>query len=29
LTERANIVLTDTGKEIFRTANYGEPAPKQ
>jgi hypothetical protein len=29
LTERANIVLTDTKKEIFRTANYGEPAPKQ
>ncbi|HXH24257.1 MAG TPA: DUF6152 family protein [Vicinamibacterales bacterium] len=29
LTERANLVLTDTGKEIFRTANYGEPAPKK
>ena len=29
LTERANIVLTDTGKEIFRTANYGQPAPPQ
>jgi hypothetical protein len=29
LTERANIVLTDTGKEVFRTENYGEPAPKQ
>lgn len=29
LTERANIVLTDTGKEIFRTENYGQPAPKQ
>jgi hypothetical protein len=27
LTERANIVLTDSGKEIFRTANFGEPAP--
>ena len=27
LTERANIVLTDTGKEIWRTANYGEPTP--
>jgi hypothetical protein len=26
LTERANIVMTDTGKEIFRTANYGQPA---
>ena len=28
LTERANVVLTDSGKEIFRTENYGEPAPK-
>ena len=28
LTERANIILTDTKKEIFRTANYGEPGPK-
>ena len=28
LTERANLVLTDTGKEIFRTENYGQPAPK-
>ena len=27
LTERANIVLTDIGKEIFRTANFGEPPP--
>ena len=27
LTERANIVLTDSGKEIFRTANFGQPAP--
>ena len=26
LTERANIVLTDTGKEIYRTENYGQPA---
>ena len=25
LTERANIVLTDSGKEIFRTPNFGEP----
>ena len=25
LTERSNVVLTDTGKEIFRTANYGQP----
>ena len=24
LTERANIVMTDSGKEIFRTANYGQ-----
>ena len=29
LTERSNIVLTDTGKEIFRTANYGQPPPDQ
>ena len=29
LTERANLVLADTGKEIYRTQNYGEPAPKQ
>ena len=28
LTERANLVLTDTGKEIYRTANFGEPAPQ-
>jgi hypothetical protein len=28
LTERANIVMTETGKEIFRTANYGQPAPQ-
>ena len=27
LTERANIVLAGTGKEIYRTANFGEPAP--
>jgi hypothetical protein len=26
LTEHANIVLTDSGKEIFRTPNFGEPA---
>jgi hypothetical protein len=25
LTERSNIVLTDSGKEIFRTPNYGLP----
>jgi hypothetical protein len=29
LTERANVVLTDTGKEIYRTENYGQPAPAQ
>jgi hypothetical protein len=28
MTERANIVLTDTGKEIFRTQNFGQP-PEQ
>jgi hypothetical protein len=28
LTERANIVATDTGKEIYRTANFGESAPQ-
>ncbi len=28
LTERANLLLADTGKEIFRTENYGQPAPK-
>jgi hypothetical protein len=28
LTERANVVLTDSGKEIFRTENYGQPAPQ-
>jgi hypothetical protein len=27
LTERANIVMTDTGKELFRTPNYGQPTP--
>lgn len=27
VTERANIVLTDSGKEIFRTRNYGEATP--
>jgi hypothetical protein len=26
LTERANVVLTDTGKELFRTNNYQPPA---
>ena len=26
LTERAQITLTDSGKEIFRTANFGQPA---
>jgi hypothetical protein len=29
LTERANIVVTDTGKEIYRTENFGKaPPPK-
>ena len=27
LTERANIVVTDTHKEIYRTENFGKPAP--
>lgn len=27
LTERANVVLTDSKKEIYRTENYGQPAP--
>ena len=27
LTEKANVVLTDSGKEIYRTANFGQPAP--
>lgn len=26
LTEKANVVLTDSGKEIFRTPNYERPA---
>ena len=29
LTDRANVVLTDSGKEIFRTANYGTNEPKR
>ena len=28
LTERANIVQTETGKEIYRTPNFGEAAPQ-
>jgi len=28
LTEKANIVMTDTGKELFRTKNYEEPPAK-
>jgi hypothetical protein len=28
LTERANIVAADTGKEIYRTQNFGEPPPQ-
>jgi hypothetical protein len=29
LTDRANVVLTDSGKEIFRTPNYGTNVPKR
>ncbi len=28
LTERANVVNNDTGKEIYRTENFGQPAAK-
>jgi hypothetical protein len=28
LTDRANVVMSDTGKEIFRTPNYGTNEPK-
>jgi hypothetical protein len=28
LTERANIVMADTGKEIYRTENFGQTAPQ-
>ena len=28
LTERANIVMADTGKEIYRTENFGKAAPQ-
>jgi Family of unknown function (DUF6152) len=27
LTERSQITLTDSGKEIYRSANFGQPAP--
>jgi hypothetical protein len=27
LTERSQITATDSGKEIYRTANFGQPAP--
>ena len=27
MTEKAQIVLTDSGKEIFRTPNFGQPPP--
>ena len=27
LTERSQITETDSGKEIYRTANFGQPAP--
>jgi hypothetical protein len=29
LTDRANVVLTDTGKEVFRTNNYGTEQRKR
>ena len=28
MTEKAQIILTDSGKEIFRTMNFGEPDKK-
>jgi hypothetical protein len=27
MTERARIILTDSGKEVHRNANFGQPAP--
>ena len=27
LTERSQITISDSGKEIYRTANFGQPAP--
>lgn len=27
MTERARIILTDSGKEVLRNANYGQPPP--
>ena len=29
LTDRANVVLTDSGKEVFRTPNFGTNTPKR
>ena len=29
LTDRANIALAESGTEIFRTANFGQPGPSQ
>ena len=29
LTERSQITMTDSGKEIYRTANFGQPAGAQ
>jgi hypothetical protein len=29
LTEKANVVMAATGKELFRTPNYEPPAPKK
>jgi len=29
LTERARVILTDSGKVVMQNANYGQPAPTQ
>jgi hypothetical protein len=29
LTERARVLLVDTGKEVWKTPNYGEPTPPE
>jgi hypothetical protein len=29
LTERARVILTDSGKVVMQNANYGQPAPKE
>jgi hypothetical protein len=28
MTERARMILTDSGKEVLRNANYGQPPPE-